>query len=76
MKLKQFFKEKYEIMTYCKFCNVKAEHDYTYVSPCKISTKSAVRKSPLWNDIHYNTVLFVQNDVHWVEADSFRSWRG
>ena len=57
MKIKQFFKEKYKIMIYCKFCNVKAEHNYTYVRPCKISTKSRVRKSLLQNDIHYNTVL-------------------
>ena len=63
-------------MTCHKFCNVKAEHTYTYVSPHKISTKSAVRKLPLWNDIDYNIVLFVQNDVCWVEADSFESWRG
>ena len=57
MKIMQFFKEKYEIMTYHKFCNVTAEHNYTYVSQRKISTKSAVRKLPLQNDIHYNTVL-------------------
>ena len=78
MKIKQFLKAEYEIMTYHKFCNVKAEHDYTYVSPHKISTKSMVRKLPLWNDIHYNTFFFIlsMNDVSWVEADSFESWRG
>ena len=35
-----------------------------------------VRKLLLQNNIHYNIVLFVQNDVCWVEADSFKSWRG
>ena len=44
-------------MTYHKFCNFKAEQDYTYVNPRKISTKNVVRKSLLWNDIHYITVL-------------------
>ena len=58
MKIMQFFKEKYEIMTYHKLCNVKAEQDYAYISPHKISTKSAVRKLPLHNDIHFIIQFF------------------
>ena len=65
-------------MTYHKYTKVKAEHNCTSVSPHKISTKSAVRNSLLWNDIHFliQFHFFVLNDVHQVEADSFRSWRG
>ena len=59
MKIMQFFKEKYKIMTYHKLCNVKAEHNYAYVSPCKISTKSAVTKLLLQNDIHFILQFFL-----------------